>query len=142
LSGKINLTVLEGHLTRDPELRYTPSGAAICEFTIANSETWKDASTGEKKEKPTFVNCICWGKQGENISEYFSKGKPIQVIGRLELQQWETKEGEKRSMLKIKVRDFFFVYSKDGGASSGGADNPSFPGGAGPTAADEEEIPF
>ncbi len=112
--SKINLVVLGGNLVRDPELRYTPSGTAICEFTIANNETWMAGE--EKKEKVNFINCLCWGRRGEVISEYFTKGKAIQVKGRLDFQSWENEAGEKRSTIKIKVEDFEFQGQKQDGA--------------------------
>jgi single-strand DNA-binding protein len=143
--SKINLALLGGNLVRDPELRYTPSGTAICEFTIANNETW--VTDGEKKEKVNFVNCTMWGKRGEVINEYFSKGKDILVQGKLDFQQWETKEGEKRNQLKIKVEQFFFQGSKDGsnnaGSGEGKATNAQEPVFPAPKAdVPEEEIPF
>jgi single-strand DNA-binding protein len=135
-------------MVRDPELRYTPSGTAICEFTIANNITWlKD---GEKKEKVNFVGCTCWGRRGEVVSEYFKKGKEILVKGQMDYQSWETKEGEKRSVLKIKVEDFEFLGGKADGASGGGAgrevgdatdaQQAQFP--ADRPKVEEEEIPF
>lgn len=110
----INVVVLGGNLVRDPELRYTPSGTAICEFTIANSKKYKQ--NDEWIDKAGFYNCICWGKRGEIINEHFEKGKPILVKGELDFQQWETKEGDKRSTVKINVQDFDFVgFKADGG---------------------------
>ena len=142
--GRINLVVLAGNMVRDPELRYTPSGMAICEFTIANNKTWM--SDNEKKEKVNFVNCICWGKRGEVVSKYFSKGKPIQVEGELDFQSWENEKGEKKSALKINVKDFDFIGGKaegDGGGAGNNASNaqePSFP--EPKIDVNEEEIPF
>jgi single-strand DNA-binding protein len=127
--SKINLVVLGGNLTRDPELKYTPQGTALCEFTIANSKKWKTQG-GEWQEKPGFYNCICWGKRGEVISQHFSKGKPIEVRGELEFQQWETKDGNKRNAVKINVQEFFFVGAREANAPDGSAD------------VNEEEIPF
>ncbi len=141
--SKINLVVLGGNLTRDPELKYTPAGTALCEFTIANSKKYK--KNEEWVEKPGFYNCICWGRRGEIINEHFSKGKPIEVQGELDFQQWETEEGQKRSAVKINVSNFFFVGARDGnasaGSSSGGAQEPSFPG-DNREDVNEEEIPF
>lgn len=112
----INVGVLGGNLVRDPELRYTPSGTAICDFTIANSKTWKDGQSGEQKEKTGFYNCICWGKRGEIINGHFEKGKPILIQYTLDFQTWETKDGEKRSTIKFNVTDFDFVgFKADGG---------------------------
>ncbi len=136
---KINVVVLGGNLVRDPELRYTPSGTAICDFTIANSKKYKQGE--DWLEKPGFYNCICWGKRGEVINEHFEKGKPILVKGELEFQTWDTEDGKKRSAVKINVQDFDFVgYKKedaqDGnqGASTGNA-QPQ-------TDINDEEIPF
>lgn len=112
----INVVVLGGNLVRDPELRYTPSGTAICDFTIANSKKWKDGESGEWKEKAGFYNCLCWGKRGEVINEHFKKGKPILVKGELDFQTWETQDDQKRSAVKINVQDFDFVgFKSDGG---------------------------
>ena len=133
--SKINLVVLGGNLVRDPELRYTPNGTAICEFTIANNETWMAGE--EKKEKVNFVNCLCWGKRGEVISKFFTKGKAIQVRGRLDFQSWETAEGDKRSTIKIKVEDFEFQGQKQDSA----AGKPTFADTQGKDIPDEE-IPF
>ena len=137
---KINTGVLGGNLVRDPELRYTPSGTAICDFTIANSKKYK--KDDEWQEKPGFYNCICWGKRGEVIAEYFKKGKQILIRYELDFQQWETKEGEKRSAVKLNVQDFDFVGSKNdnqtGQATS--AQEPQFP--VDKPEVNEEEIPF
>ena len=135
-----NIAVLRGHLTRDPDLRYTPSGTAICDFTIANNKTWmKD---GEKKEKVNFISCICWGARGETISKFFQKGKEIEVIGELDFQSWENKEGEKRSTVKINVNQFHFVggqQQRETGNATG-AQEPQFP--KEKIDVPEEEIPF
>jgi single-strand DNA-binding protein len=140
--SKINLVVLEGNLVRDVELKYTSNGTALAEFTIANSKKYKDNS-GEWQERPGFYNCQCWGKRGETIAEYFTKGKPIQIQGELVFQQWETKDGQKRSAVKIGVEKFFFVGTKDGAASGGGnSEGPSFPEGNVPNDVNEENIPF
>ena len=111
----MNLVVLGGNLVRDPELKYTPSGTAICEFTIANTKKFKQ--NDEWKEKTGFYNCLCWGKRGEVIAEYFAKGKPILVRGELEFQTWETQEGAKRSTVKVQVNDFEFVGGKQDSAA-------------------------
>lgn len=131
--SKINVVVLAGNLTRDPELKYTPNGTGLCEFTIANSEKWKDGS-GEWKEKAGFYNCICWGKRAETIAEHFAKGKPIEIRGKLEFQQWETKDGGKRNAVKINVQEFFFVGAKDAATSVDSSSKPSD--------INDEEIPF
>lgn len=132
--SKINLVVLAGNLTRDPDLKYTPAGTAICEFTIANSKRWKDGQSGEYKERPGFYNCIAWGKRGEVISEHFAKGKAIEIRGELEFQSWEDKDGGKRNAVKINVQEFFFVGVKAAATSVDTSNKP--------TDIDESEIPF
>lgn len=139
---KTNKVFLAGNLVRDPELRYTPAGTAICEITIANSEKYK--KDDEWVETTGFYNCICWAKRGEVIAEYFEKGKPIFIEGKLTFQQWENKEGQKVSAVKITILDFEFVGGKlEGGKGTGqatSAQNPSFP--ADKNDVNEEEIPF
>ncbi len=139
---KINLVVLGGNLVRDPELKYTPSGTAICDFTIANSETWKDGQSGEMKEKTGFYNCLCWGKRGEIINEHFEKGKPILVKGKLEFQTWDTQDNQKRSAVKINVLDFDFVGYKKDSAAGVSTDTQQKPDAQGSLDISDEEIPF
>ena len=97
-----------GNLTRDPELRYTPSGTAIASFGIAINRTWTGQS-GEKKEEVCFVDINMFGRRAEVINEYFSKGNPIFVEGRLQFNQWETKDGQKRDTLRVVAENFQFM---------------------------------
>jgi single-strand DNA-binding protein len=136
----INVVVLGGNLTRDPELRYTPSGTAICEFTIANSKKYKQ--NDEWQEKTGFYNCICWGKRGEIVNEYFEKGRPILVKGELEFQQWETKDGDKRSTVKINVQDFDFVGGKQDAETSNTTAPPKTDNSQQKLELPDSEIPF
>ena len=138
----MNLVVMRGNLTRDPALKYTPGGTAICEFTIANSKKWKDAQSGEQKERPGFFNCICWGVRGEKLAELFKKGKPILVRGELEFQQWEDKDGNKRNAVKINVQDWFFQSDKAAAASADSNTQGNDTAYKGGTDINDEEIPF
>ncbi len=95
-----NRVLLMGNLTRDPELRYIPSGSAVVNLRLAVNRTYKNQS-GESKEEVTFVNVVVWGKQAENCAEYLSKGRPVFVEGRLQSRQWETDDGQKRSVLEV-----------------------------------------
>ncbi|TVP75212.1 MAG: single-stranded DNA-binding protein [Puniceicoccaceae bacterium] len=123
--ASFNKVILMGNLTRDPELRVTSSGLSICKLGLAVSRyyTTKD---GEKKEETTFVDIDAFGRQAETISKYMRKGRPIFVEGRLRLDQWESKEGEKRSKLGVVLDNFQFIGGRDdndnesGGSSSGG----------------------
>ena len=122
--ANLNKVMLIGNLTRDPELRVTPKGTAICTFSLAVNRKFKDESGGEREEV-TYVDIEAWGKSGENISKYCTKGRPLFVEGRLRLDQWEDKTTkEKRSRMKVVCENFQFLGSgrADGapGAASGG----------------------
>lgn len=109
-----------GNLTRDPELRVTPKGTAICQFGLAINRSWKDEA-GQTREEATFIDCEAWGKTGEIIAKYMTKGRPLFVEGRLQMDQWEDKAtGAKRSKLKVVVENFQFLGSKDDAATGGG----------------------
>ena len=121
--ANLNKVMLIGNLTRDPELRVTPKGTAICQFSLAVNRKFKDESGGEREEV-TYVDIEAWSKQGETIAKYCTKGRPLFVEGRLRLDQWEDKTTkEKRSRMKVVLENFQFL---GGGRSEGGA-----PGGEG-----------
>jgi single-strand DNA-binding protein len=111
--------MLIGNLTRDPELRVTPKGTSICQFGLAINRTWKD-DAGQTREDVTFVDCEAWGKAGENIAKYMTKGRQLFVEGRLQLDQWEDKQTQqKRSRLKVVVENSQFLGSPKDGAPGG-----------------------
>ena len=103
-----NKVIIMGNLTRDPELKVPESGISICSFGIATTRYYT-TKAGEKREETTFVDVDCFGRQAEVISRYCSKGKPILIEGRLKLDQWESKTGEKRSKLSVVLESFQFV---------------------------------
>ena len=119
--ASFNKVILMGNLTRDPELRVTPKGTAVCQIGLAVNSSYKDKE-GNAREEVTFVDVDCFGKQAEVIAKYMAKGRPILVEGRLKLDTWESKEGEKRSKLKVVLDNFQFVGSASGGrgGESGG----------------------
>jgi single-strand DNA-binding protein len=120
--ASFNQVILMGHMTRDPQLKYLPSQTAVVEFGLAVNRKWKDAQ-GNEKEDVCFVDCSCFGKRGEVINQYFTKGKPIFVCGRLNYQQWEDKQGGgKRSKLTVVVEDFQFVGDNRGGGGQSDQD--------------------
>mgnify|MGYP006308635341 FL=1 len=137
-----NKDILLGNLTRDPELRYTPSNTAVCDFGLAVNRKYKD------EEKVCFVDITAWAKQAELISEYLSKGDPIMLDGRLELDQWENKDGDKRSKLKVICENFTFVGRKGGGGAdspkpkSSGSSGSSGSSDSSGAKADEDDVPF
>ena len=108
--------IIVGNMTRDPELRTTPSGAQVCSFTVAVNRNYKDGS-GDNKEQVSFLDCSAWGRSGEIIAQYAKKGSGILVSGRIEQRSWEDKEGQKRSRVEIVVEDFNFI---GGGYGDGG----------------------
>ena len=114
--------IIVGNLTRDPELRTTPSGTQVCGFTVAVNRNYKDGSGGNK-EQVSFLDCSAWGRSGEIIAQYAKKGSGILVSGRIEQRSWEDKEAQKRSRVEIVVEDFNFIGggNGDGGSYSGGS---------------------
>lgn len=121
----LNKVMLMGNLTRDPELRVTPKGTSICQFALAINRTFKMES-GETREEVTYIDVEAWGKQGETIAKYVTKGRPLFVEGRLRLDQWEDKNTkEKRSRVKVVLENFQFLGdSRGGGGGGGGASEP------------------
>ena len=120
----LNKVFLIGNLTRDPELRVTPKGTAICQFGMAVNRQFKDES-GATRDETTFVDIEAWGKQGELVSKYLSKGSPAMVEGRLKLDQWEDKtSGQKRSKLKVVLDNVQFLSSRGAGGAGGAGAAP------------------
>ncbi len=110
--ASFNKVILVGNLTRDPELRYTPKGTAVVRIGVALNRTYR-TETGELREETTFVDVDAFGRQAEIIAQYFRKGRPILVEGRLRLDQWEDKvTHQKRSQLKVVLESFSFVDSR------------------------------
>ncbi len=109
-----NKVMLIGNLTRDPELRYTPQGAAVCEFGMAMNRAWT-SKQGEKKEEVCFVDIVCWARTAEICAEYLKKGRQTFVEGRLTFDRWETPEGQKRSKLRVTAEKVQFLGSRSSG---------------------------
>jgi single-strand DNA-binding protein len=126
--ASFNKIILMGNLTRDPQLKYLPSGTPVCEFGLATNRRWTDQASGQQREAVNFIDCQAMGKQAELLSRSFTKGKPILVEGRLDFRQWTTQAGEKRSKHEVFVEDFRFVASGGPGGGPGGDDD----GGGGP----------
>ena len=119
--ASFNKVILMGNLTRDPQLKYLPSQTAVVEFGLACNRRFKTQS-GEQKDEVTFVDCTAFGRTGEVINQYFTKGKPIFIEGRLKYDQWEDKQGGgKRHKLTVVVENFEFVGGREGQGGGGGA---------------------
>ena len=119
--ASFNKVILMGNLTRDPEMRFTPSGSGVCHFGVAVNRKFKSAE-GDWREETTFVDVSMWGKRGEAFAKYHSKGKTCFLEGELRLDQWEDKNGGgKRSKLYVGAQNWEFVDGKsDGGGGGGG----------------------
>jgi single-strand DNA-binding protein len=148
MAANINRVVLLGNLTRDPELRHTPSGTAVCSLRIAVNTRRKDGATGEWTEKPNYFDITVWGNQGENCAQYLAKGRPVAVDGRLEWREWDDKEGNKRQAVDIIADSVQFLGSREG-TENGGRFTPQtdVPADTGdfvraPAATGDDDIPF
>lgn len=117
-----NKIILVGNLGKDPELRYTPQGAAVCSFTMATNEKRKGAS-GEMQDTTTWFRVTLWNKQAENASKYLTKGRPVYIEGRLRTEEWTDKDGKTRSSLEVHATDMQFIGNRgdDGGGGGGGS---------------------
>jgi single-strand DNA-binding protein len=143
MAGNINRVVLVGNLTRDPELRHTPSGTPVCSLRVAVNTRRKD-ETGQWTDKPNYFDVTVWGQQGENCAQYLSKGRPAAIDGRLEWREWEAQDGSKRQAVEIVAESVQFLGGRmegdaqpayvSAGAAAGGDDFPSSPA--------DDDIPF
>jgi single-strand DNA-binding protein len=133
--ASFNRVILLGNVTRDPELRYIPSGTAVTEIGLAVNDRRK-AANGEWVEETTFVDVTLWGRQAEIATEYLSKGSPVLIEGRLKLDSWQDKDGQKRSKLRVIGERMQMVGSKGQG---GGGGRPAPRAAAGSPAYDESE---
>ncbi|MDX9867935.1 MAG: single-stranded DNA-binding protein [Kiritimatiellia bacterium] len=106
--ASFNKVILMGNLTRDPELRQTPTGAKVAELRLAVSETWRDKS-GQPKEVTCFVDVVVWEKLAELCQQYLAKGRPVLVEGRLQMDEWKNQQGETRSKLRVRADTVKFV---------------------------------
>jgi len=121
----INIVILGGNLTRDPEVRYTPQGSAVASFGLAVNRTFKTKDGGQKDEV-CFVDVETWGRQAETVGEYLKKGRPVLVEGRLVMDSWEGKDGTKRTRHKITAMRVQFLGSRgQSGASAPAAGGPA-----------------
>lgn len=120
MASGYNKVILMGNLTRDVEMRFTPSNTAVGTFGLAVNRTWKTPE-GEKKEEVSFFDCEVWGKQAEIMKQYLGKGRSVFIEGRLKQDTWKDKnDGSNRSKVKVVVEEFRFTDSKPGGAGGGG----------------------
>jgi len=157
-ASNVNVVVITGNLTRDPELRSTGGGTSVCELRVAVNSRRKDGQTGEWVDKPNYFDVTVFGAQGDNCANYLSKGRPVAVEGRLDWREWEAKDGSgKRQKVSIIANSVQFLGSRDGsgggqnGGNGGGfspssdvpADTSDFEGAAAPAGGGgDDDIPF
>ena len=115
--ASLNRVLLIGNLTRDPEIRHTPKGTAVGDLSMAMNMVFR-GQDGTEKEEVCYVDVVVWGRQAETCKDYLTKGSPIFVEGRLQLDQWETQQGEKRSRLRVRAERVQFL-GRGGGSGSG-----------------------
>lgn len=111
----LNKVQLIGNTTQDPELKYTPTGAAVCNFTLATNRSWT-TETGEKKDEADFTRCVAWNKLAEICGQYVKKGKKIYVEGRLSTRSWQDKDGQTKYMTEVILNDMILLDSGRGEA--------------------------
>ena len=157
-ASNINVVVVTGNLTRDPELRQLQSGTSVCKMRIAVN-TRRKSQDGNWEDKPNYFDVTVWGAQGENCASYLSKGRPVAINGRLEWREWEGQDGNKRQSVEIIADTVQFLGSRDssggngngnGGGFTGGSDLPAdtsdfdsaSPAGVGSSSAADDDIPF
>ncbi|MBW3540949.1 MAG: single-stranded DNA-binding protein [Planctomycetes bacterium] len=121
--ASFNRVILLGNLTRDPQVRYTPSGTAVADIGLAVNRTWFDKQTNQRREDVTFVDVTLWGRTAEVAGEYLSKGRQVLIEGRLHLDSWQDKEtGQNRSKLKVVAEQMTMVGGRgESGGGGGGA---------------------
>ncbi len=115
--ASVNKVILVGNLGRDPEVRFMPNGEAVCNFSIATTDSWKDKS-GQKQERTEWHNIVMYRKLAEIAGEYLKKGRPVYVEGRLQTRKWETKEGQDRYTTEIIADQMQMLGGRDGGGSN------------------------
>ena len=158
MAGSVNVVVLVGNLTRDPEMRALPSGTSVCQLRVAVNDRVKDQSTGEWGDRANYFDVNVFGGQGERCGQYLAKGRQVAVEGRLRWSEWETQDGQKRQKVDVVANNVQFIGPRDSGGSGGGwsgggqsgagqgagsafsGPGPSAP--SGDFAEDETDIPF
>jgi len=142
--GSVNKVILLGNLGKDPELKYTPSGSAVANFTIATNETWKDKE-GQKQEHTEWHRIVVWGKLAEICGEYLHKGRQVYIEGSIRSRTYKDREGVEKSITEIKADNMVMIGKGDGQGPAKGGERPVDRGGAAGEKEPEysdEDIPF
>ncbi len=138
--ASFNKVILMGNLTRDPELRYTPSGAPVCNFDLAVNRSYTTQG-GERRDEVCYITIVVWGKQAESCGEYLGKGRTVLVEGHLQQRSWETPEGQKRSKHEVVAERVQFLGPRKAAAGPAAAEDEGEPREP-PRAPEQDEVPF
>jgi len=138
MPAELNKVFLIGNLTRDPELRYTGSGKAVCNFDLAVNQSYKDASTNEAKKETLFIRISVWNKMAELCAEYLKKGSKVLVEGRLRMDRWESTDGKPRTRIDVQAQRVQFLDPK----AAPGEPAPEVPEEPEESQAVDDDIPF
>ena len=134
----MQITIITGNLGQDPELKYLPSGAGVCNFSVAVSEYWNDRETGERKEKTTWFEVSAWGSMGENAHKYLSKGSKVAVTGTISASGYMNKNGEAQASLKLKADKVEYLSARGQNSQNNQSGNTT----TGNTTTSNDNIPF
>lgn len=139
MAGSLNKVLIIGNLGRDPELRYTPNGSAVTEFSVATSRNYT-GNDGERKEETEWFNVVCWNKTAEIASQYLQKGRKVFIEGRLRTHSWDGPDGQKRYKTEVVAERLLLIDSRDGGGRTGGYDRGGMPDSD--QMVDPDDLPF
>ncbi len=144
----VNKVILVGNLGRDPELRYTKNGQAVCNFSLATTENW-NSRDGQREERTEWHRIVAWAKTAELCSQYLSKGRSVYIEGQLRTRDWEDRDGNKRQTTEIHAQTVQFLGGRGGNGGGGGGGAGSSGGGpsedrgfGGPASGGDDDIPF
>ena len=129
--ASVNKVILIGNLGRDPEVRYSPDGAAIANLSVATTSSWKDKATGERKDETEWHRVVFYGRTAEVAGEYLKKGKPVYIEGRLKTRKWTDKEGQDKYTTEIVGDTMQMLGGREGGSGGGGDDGENMAGSSG-----------
>lgn len=138
MARSFNQVILMGNLTRDPELRNTPNGQSVCNFSLALNRSYK-GQDGNWQEATDYVDIVAWGPLGERVAQYLNKGRPCLVNGRLQSRQWE-QEGQKRNKVEVVAQDVTFLGGRNDGDNSGDSSSPSSSSSSSSSKKDEDVV--
>jgi len=142
--ANVNKVMLLGNLTRDPELRYTPQGSAVCEFALAMNHSYTNKQSGQKVDEVSYIDIVAWGRTGEICAEYLKKGRQVFVEGRLKQDRWESPEGKKMSKVRVIAENVTFIGGRPAGPGGPAAapDASAAPPESAGDAPPDQDVPF